>query len=248
MTLSAPEDPILRNRRRRSVRRWVLLGSLPVVLVALVLVVKLLGMYAFAYQAIGAHVAGDAGGTVRAAQQQEWLNLFDPYKAPYNTGVGLASADALPEARAKFEEALALVHGIEECAVRLNLSLTVERMGDAARDAGDAEGAGRLWVEALAVLIDAPEECRSESADQSSPDPDRSLGEEIDETSERLQDKQGSGRPDRDEAGDRQQDRPTPGQDQIDQLEDRLQQGEQERQENDRDGRDGGGSGTEKPW
>ena len=99
-------DDIIRSRRR--VRRWLLLGFSPVAIAGLVIVVKILSMYAFAHQAVTSHVSGDPARTVAAAEGQEPLNWFEPYLAPYNGGVGLASYDRLPEARAEFERALPL--------------------------------------------------------------------------------------------------------------------------------------------
>ncbi|MDO9352213.1 MAG: hypothetical protein Q7T55_00870, partial [Solirubrobacteraceae bacterium] len=74
------------NRRRRSIRRWVAIGTLPLTLVALFFVGKLLSMYAFAHQAISAYVVDDFAGSEASARGQEFLNWFEPYKAPFNVG------------------------------------------------------------------------------------------------------------------------------------------------------------------
>src|SRR5690606_9275239 len=112
---------IASNRRRRTVRRWVLIGTLPLTLAALLFVGKLLSMYAFAHQAVTSYVVADYAGAETAAEGQEFLNWFEPYKAPYNVGTALAGADQLDRARTKFEEALPLANGLEVCAVRVNL-------------------------------------------------------------------------------------------------------------------------------
>ncbi len=250
--MTAPRDPaaelIAVNRRRRAARRWILIGSVPVLLLALVLVVKLLGMVGFAHRSIVTHFAADPAGTIAAAQWLQPMNWFEPYKAPYNLGVGLAAAGELPEARAAFEEALSLASGLEVCAIRVNLALVVEWMGDAADAEGDAAGANALWSEALQIVADTPPECDSDEADEQSPDPSRHLGDELDEQEQRLQDKieqQQSGGGEGDgQGGGQGETEQGPSQSQLDDIEDRLQQGQQER-----DGLDGGGSGgAERPW
>ena len=77
------------NRRRLLVRRGIAWASLPLILVALLFVGKLVSLYAFAYQSITAYVAGDYTGSVSAAENLNPANWFEPYKAPFDQGVGL---------------------------------------------------------------------------------------------------------------------------------------------------------------
>ena len=98
------------------------------------------------------------GASIRAAYGQAPVNVFEPYKAPYNEGVGLASADRLTEARAKFEEALPLAWGVDACAVRVNLSLTIEALGDRAADDNKPADAQELYAAALKVTAEMPAE------------------------------------------------------------------------------------------
>src|SRR3954453_12747208 len=84
---------IAANRRRRRIRRWVIIGTLPLTLAALLFVGKLLSMYAFAHQAITSYVVDDYAGSKTAAERQEFLNWFEPYKAPYNVGTALAGSE-----------------------------------------------------------------------------------------------------------------------------------------------------------
>ncbi|WP_243228588.1 hypothetical protein [Microbacterium sp. CIAB417] len=251
MTEPTPADAaaalLAANRRRRSIRRWIAIGTLPLTLAAVLFAGKLLSMYAFAHQAITSHAVGDAEGTIRAGQGQEVLNWFEPYKAPFNVGVGLAASQQLPEARAKFEEALPLAHGLEVCGVRVNLALVIEQMGDAARDEGDGPGAAALYAEALTVTLETPEECGTPEADEQSSDPQRSMGDTLEQLEDRLQQKQQE-QPNGGE-GEQPQEQPEqeqPSEDQLGDLEERLDQGREERQDN-QDG-DGSGSGTDRPW
>src|SRR5690606_15290359 len=139
--VSVPTTLLGANRTRRRVRRILLVVSAPFLLLALALCGKLLSMYAFAHQSAAAYAAGDVAGTTQAARGQLVLSWFEPYKAPFNVGVGLADAGELRGARAAFEESLGLAHGLEQCVVRVNLAIVLERTGDAAMRAGDPTAA-----------------------------------------------------------------------------------------------------------
>ncbi len=234
------------NRRRRRIRRWVAIGTIPLTLVALLFVGKLLSIYAFAHQAITAYVVDDFAGSEASARGQGFLNWFEPYKAPFNIGTALGAADQLPQARAQLEEALDLATGLEVCGVRINLALVVERMGDAARADGDGAGAAELYGEALTITIETPEACRSKEAQLQSSDPQRDMADSLDGTADRLKQKQ------QEEQQQQQQPQPQPGEkeqpseDKLKGLQDKLEQGTQERDQ--QQGDDQGGSGTEKPW
>ncbi|EYT60736.1 hypothetical protein D514_0107245 [Microbacterium sp. UCD-TDU] len=246
MTMSNEAAALLRsNRRRRRIRRWVAIGTIPLTLAALLFVGKLLSMYAFAHQSITAYVVDDFAGSEASARGQEFLNWFEPYKAPFNVGTALGGAEQLPEARTQLEEALDLATGLEVCGVRINLALVVERMGDAARADGDGAGAAELYGEALTITIETPEACRSKQAQLQSPDPQRDMADSLDGTADRLKQKQ-------QEEEQQQQPQPQPGEkeqpseDKLKGLQDKLEQGTQERDQ--QQGDDQGGSGTEKPW
>jgi hypothetical protein len=233
------------NRRRRLARRVILIVAVPFVIATLGLCGKLLGMYAFAHQSSAAYAAGDYAGTAQAARGQLPLNWFEPYKAPFNLGVGLADAGDLAGARAAFETSLGLAHGLEQCAVRVNLAIVLERTGDAALRDGDAAAAAKAWQEALVVSQDAPEDCRSEAADDASPDPDRELGETMDEQQQRLREKLEDGTGQQNQPEQPEQDAPDPSD--LDGIQDQLEQGAQDRDEHDAGDGDGG-PGTDRPW
>lgn len=237
------------NRRRRSIRRWVAIGTLPLTLAALFFVGKLLSMYAFAHQSITAYVVDDFAGSEASARGQDFLNWFEPYKAPFNIGTALGAAEQLPEARAELERALDLATGLEVCGVRINLALVVERMGDAARAGGDGATAAELYGEALTITVETPEECRSEEAQQQSSDPQRDMSGTLDGTEDRLKKKQQE-----QEQQQQPQPQPQPGEeeqqpseDKLKDLQEKLEQGTQERDQQQQD--DGPGSSeTDKPW
>lgn len=233
------------NRRRRSIRRWIAICTLPLTLAALLCVGKILSMYAFAHQAISSYVVDDYAGSEASARGQEFLNWFEPYKAPFNVGTALAGSEELPGARVKLEEALELATGLEVCGVRINLALVIERMGDAARTGGDGAAAAAFYAEALTVTTDMPEECNSEEAQQQSSDPQRDMQESKEDLEGRLKQKQQE-QPPPEEQPQEEQPEPQPSEEKLEDLEEKLEQGTQERDQQQDD--DGGGSGTDKPW
>lgn len=242
------------NRRRRSIRRWVAIATLPLTLAAVLLVVKLLSMYAFAHTSISSFVSGAYAESESAARGQDVLNWFEPVRAPYNIGTALAGADELVAARSELERAVPLAQGLEVCPVLINLSLVVERQGDAAQADGDGAQAAELYGEALEITVETPEECRSDEAQQQSPQPDRDMSDTLDENQQRQQQKQQQSQqppeqPQQPEQGEGEQSE-TP-QNKLDDIEDRLNQGAQEREDQlgEGQGDDGdGGGGTDKPW
>lgn len=237
------------NRRRRSIRRWVAIGTLPLTLAALLLTGKLLSMYAFAHQSVSSFMTGGYAESEAAARGQDWLNWFEQVKAPYNIGTALAGADRLPEARAELERALPLAQGLEVCWVRINLSLVVERQGDAAQADGDAAAAAELYGEALQLTVETPEECRSDEAEDQSPDRNRDMSDTLDQNQQRQQEKQQQSQQDPDQSpqpDEGEQDQPSQGD--LDEIQKKMDEGAQER-EDQRDADDGGGGGgTDRPW
>ena len=233
------------NRRRRSIRRWVAIGTLPLTVAALLFVGKLLSMYAFAHQAITAYVIDDFAGSEASARGQDVANWFEPYKAPFNIGTALAGAEQLPQARTELERSLSLATGLEVCAVRINLALVIERMGDAARASGDGASATQLYGEALTITTETPEACHSEQAQQQSSDPQRDMSDTLDDAESRLKQKQQQ-QEKQEQQPSQEPDPQQPSEDKLKGLQDKLQQGTQERDQ--QQGDDPGGSGTEKPW
>lgn len=240
---SAAAALLASNRRRRRIRRWIAIGTLPLTLAALLFVGKILSMYAFAHQSITAYVADDYAGSEASARGQEFLNWFEPFKAPFNVGTALAGAEKLPDARAKLEESLDLATGLEVCTVRINLALVLERMGDAARAEGDGAGAAEFYGDALTITTEMPEECNSDEAQEQSSDPDRDMQQSREDLEDRLKQKQQNEQPPPEEE---QEQEPQPSDEKLEELEDKLEQGTQERDQ--QQGDDGGGSGTDKPW
>ncbi|WP_336644777.1 hypothetical protein [Microbacterium sp. USHLN186] len=244
---------LAQNRLRARIRRIVAIATLPLTLAALLFVGKVLSMYAFAHTSISAFVSVAYAESESAARGQDWLNWFQPFAAPYNIGTALGGAEQLADARAELERALPLAQGLEACPVLINLSLVVERQGDAAQADGDAASAAERYGEALQITVDTPEECRSEDAQDQSPDPNRDMTDTLDQNQQRQQQKQQQSQQDPDQSGQPQnpeqgEQPPTP-QDRLDDIEERLNQGAQEREDQLGGGDEGsGGGGTDRPW
>lgn len=229
--------------RRRTVRRWIALGTLPVTLVALLLVFKLVSMYAFAHQAISSYMTDNPAAAVQAAQGQRFLNWFEPYKAPFNEGVGLAAGGDLPGGQVKFEEALGMARGLEVCDIRVNLALVLEWQGDAATAAREPALASQFYAQALTVTVETPEECESPEAQDQTSDPQRDLGESLQDLESRLQEKQ---KPEQEQ---QEQPQEQPDQSQLEELQQKLEEGAREREQLQQGGdEEAPGGGTEKPW
>ena len=247
--MTEPTAVLRGNRRRRLVRRIAVIVATPILVFILLLGVKVLSMYAFAYQSAAAYAAGDYAGTVQAARGQQFLNFFEPYKAPFNVGVGLTGSGDLTGARASFEEALGLARGLEQCAVRVNLAIVIERIGDAAAAEGDRATARAAWEEALLVLQESPDGCLTPEADAVSPDPNQSMPDTVTEEERRLREKleEQSQQPQDPEDSEEPEQPETLDEEQLENIQEQLEEGIDERDEF-LDGDEGSGSGTDRPW
>lgn len=149
--------------RRR--RRLLLATALPAVLV-LLLAVKLVSLPVLTGSAAGAHESGDGGGVRSAGERLGVANLVERWRAPYIEGTGQAMAGDLEDGRADLERALGQTSSPEDdCTVRTNLVLTIERQSAAAGEAEDTEAEQRLAEEALALIEDGPKGCLDGSQD-----------------------------------------------------------------------------------
>ncbi|KAB1657303.1 hypothetical protein F8O01_08655 [Pseudoclavibacter chungangensis] len=220
------ERAALRRRRRAMV--W----GLPFSLVALLVAAKLISMVLVGQATVAKYEDADYEGALNSAQQQKILNVIEQWKAPYSTGTTYLQLGLNDEARAELESALPLAGGIDQCPVRSNLAIAIERQGDAMLDAGDSEGARDHWTQALAVLEQQPAEC-TESTSKAA----------MDESEQRIRAKLDPPPPDA-----AQEPEETPPPEQEDELEDQLEENQQDRQDLIDENSGSGGGGTDKPW
>ena len=185
LTVAGP----MRLQRRRTLLLW---SAIPVLL-ALLLAAKLLSAAWFSGQAGSGFARGDAPAVESAAVVLGVGNFLEPHKAPFAAGDALALRGDYAGARTAFEASLADAPPADECRVRANLALSIERLGDAGQDAAQDAGqnagsagsddAARLLEEALAVVGASPAGCFGAG----STDPE--AGENLDAAGQRLTEK-----------------------------------------------------------
>ncbi|MHC6594715.1 hypothetical protein [Arthrobacter sp. C152] len=142
-------------------RRRLLLWSVLPVLLVLCAAAKLLSVGILADRAAQAFAAGDPPAVGSAAAALGIANVLEPYKAPFAAGDAAVLAGDFGAARAAFEQALAGVPrgSGDECLVRINLVLVIERLGDDKLRAADPASAVALFQDAVAVLGESPAGC-----------------------------------------------------------------------------------------
>ncbi|MFF1879916.1 hypothetical protein ACFVVC_00425 [Pseudarthrobacter sp. NPDC058196] len=232
-------------------RRRLLLWSLLPVLLALCVAAKLLSLGVLADDASARYAAGDAAGVDAAAAGLSVANVVEPHKAPFAAGGAAVLRGDYGAARTDFEMALRTVPAAsgDECLIRVNLALVIERLGDERLQAGDPASAAVLYQAALATVRQAPQGC-------SSPDAAAGAGGRLGDATERLEGKLNSAMqapgqtpaPSTEPA-------PAPSaearQSQLDQLQDSSRQAQRERnsgREREQYLDDTSGTPPERPW
>lgn len=156
----------------------------------LCLAAKLLSVGVLADAASRSFAAGDSGAVAEAAAGLRTANFIEPHKAPFAAGDGLFLAGDFAAARQRFEEALSLAGTADECVIRVNLVLTIERLGDAESQAENPTAAGRLFAEGLAVVEGAPDGCFDASPESGGASGgETTAGEKLEQAGDRLQQK-----------------------------------------------------------
>jgi hypothetical protein len=115
-------------------RRHTVLVAIVTILccVAAVLTGKLVSMSILATMAVGAYDDTAYAHSAELAKLTQFANFFEPYKSQFNQGTAQAAAGSLTAARASLEDALELAPVSSQCDVRRNLTLVLEKMGEAA--------------------------------------------------------------------------------------------------------------------
>lgn len=217
----------LRRRRRR-----LILGSAPVVALLVLLALRLLSLNVVHDQTRAAYDAGDRQATLRSAARQGWLNVVESFRAPFATGDAHLLGGHFDLARPWFEQAFELVPkgGIDECKVRVNLGLTYEALGDAAKARERTLEWKQFYDKGIAITKDRPPLCDAPEGSDT--------GRQLQQAEQRMEQKNG-GQPGDDsqpsgpqpsdpQAPPRPQPSPDPGQTPSQQDQERLQ--EQQRQ------------------
>jgi tetratricopeptide (TPR) repeat protein len=219
-----PETPQARAARLR-MRKRLALWSLPFVLALALVSAKLLTMVAFGDEAIRAYVSGNVTGTENAGERLEFVNLIEPHKAPFARGDARVLAGDYDGARQAFEEALGLAprDSRESCQIRVNLALSLEKLGQAAQTAGKADLAKQYFDRVQQVVNDAPPGCFEGDAQDKE-------GQQLRDAQQRAQE-QNQQQDQQDQQSQNQQQQPS--QDKQQQLDDKTRDNLNQRQQGD---------------
>lgn len=189
----APEAPKERSRpervrmpltpRRRRRRRRLLLGSLPVVVLLVLVAARLVSLNLVHAQTLAAYEAGDKEATLTWGERQGWVNVVEQFRSPFAIGDSYVLEGQFEQARPWFEQAFDQVPkgGIDECKVRVNLGLTYEALGDAAKARERTEEWKQFYDKGLAMTSQRPPFCDTPEGGDT--------GEALQQTQERIEEK-----------------------------------------------------------
>ena len=247
-----------RQRRRR---RRLLLGSLPVVVLLVLTSLRLLTLNLVAGQALAAYEAGNRAGTEQWGERQGWVNIVEPFRSPFAIGDSHVLTGSYAQARPWFEQALdaAPKGGIDECKVRVNLGLTYEALGDAAKAKERTTEWKQFYEKGIQTTSQRPKLCDAPEGQQT--------GDALQQAQQRMERKNADSQsppdqPPQDQPGNTPDPQPTPqpqptpdpqntpSQERQDLLQEQRRQNTVERnQQLQQDGQDGrGSSGADAPY
>ncbi|MEP6648480.1 MAG: hypothetical protein ABJA74_01005 [Lapillicoccus sp.] len=221
-----PETPEARTARLR-LRKRLVLWSLSFVIALALVATKLLTMVALGDEAVRAYTAGNVTGTEGAGNRLGFLNLIEPHKAPFARGDARVLAGDYDGARAAFEESLSLAppDSRESCQIRVNLALSLEKLGQAAQTAGRADQAKQYFDRVQQVVRDAPSGCFEGDAQDKE-------GQQLRDAQQRAQD-QTQQQQDQQNQQNQAQQQNQPSEDKQQQLDDKTKDNLNQRQQGD---------------
>ena len=259
-TEKGPRPPMTAQQRRR--RRRLLLGSLPVVVLLVLGALRLLSLNLVAAQTIEAYEAGDRAATQEWGERQGWVNIVEQFRSPFAIGDAHVLTGSFEQARPWFEQALEQgpKGGIDECKVRVNLGLTYEALGDAAKAKERTAEWKQFYDKGIETTSQRPPLCDAPEGEQS--------GEQLQQAQERMEEKNAEPQPEGEtppeQPGDTPGEQPTPqpqptpdadntpSQEQQEFLQEQQRQNTIERNqqlgEDDQEGSGGDGPSYPKPW
>jgi hypothetical protein len=232
-----PETPEAQAARRR-LRKRLVVWSLPFVVLLALVATKLLTMVALGDEALRSYSAGNVTGTEDAAGRLGFLNLIEAHKAPFARGDARVLAGDYDGARAAFEESLALAprDSRESCEIRVNLALSLEKLGQAAQNAGNAAQSKQYFDRVQQVVNDAPPGCFQGDAQDEEGQQLRDAQQRAQDQSQQQQDQQQQGQ------------QPQPGEDKQQQLDDKTKDNLSQRQQGDEQNGAVTKPPVDKPW
>ena len=183
-----PQERVAPVRNRGACRRRLLWAVLPSAVVLLASA-KMLSLGPLGAAAEEAFSGKDVPALAAAADWLGAINLVEPYKADFARGDAQALSGDYAAARASFESALRAAPESDACRIRVNLVLSIEKLGDARKEGGDGPAASVLYQEGLEVIAHAPGGCFEAGAQGNA----HGEGGRLAEARERLGSKAGQG-------------------------------------------------------
>ena len=201
------------NRRRKTVRKWMLVAIIPVALAVVLYGVKVISMDQFASNAASSYADGDMTTAQQNAGRLKFANWFEPWKAFFNNGTTLLALGSYDLATPDLKKAVELFEEDKDledkevketsCLIRGNLAISYEGLGDNLVTDKKFDEAQEAYDSAKKVL----ENCDDESSQ---------------ETKERLDGKGDTTEPPQE---------PEPTDEEIEDIQDQLDSNNEERQD-----------------
>jgi tetratricopeptide (TPR) repeat protein len=174
------------------------------VAVLLVLVaVRLLTLNLVHDRTLASYTSGDPDGAMTWAQRQGWVNVVEQFRAPFAVGDAHVLSGHYELARPWFEQAFELVPkgGIDDCKVRVNLGLTYEALGDAAKARERPDEWKQFYDKGIRITKERPPLCDAPEGGRT--------GDQLEQAQQRMEQKNADAPPDQGQ-GDQQPPQPGP--------------------------------------
>lgn len=148
-----------------TLRRKLLVYSLPVVLVVLLLAAKLISTVIAGNAAVSNFADSDVTALSDDVGTLRTLNIIEPAKAHFAAGVLAALEKRFDDADREFSRALAGTEHAQSCPARVNLALVRESLGDNAAAGFQPRQAVEHYLAAKQVVEQAPQGCFAGNTD-----------------------------------------------------------------------------------
>jgi len=173
--------PLPAHLRRR--RRRLLLASAPVVVLLVLVATRLVSLNLVHAQTLAAYEAGDKPRTLTWGERQGWVNVVEQFRSPFAIGDAHVLSGHFELARPWFERAFEQVPkgGIDDCKVRVNLGLTYEALGDAAKARERTDEWKQYYDKGITITKERPPLCDAPEGGQT--------GEQLQQAQQRMEEK-----------------------------------------------------------
>lgn len=187
MTIRSFEEE---NKRRKTLRLVFSLVSVPFFIIILLFGAKVLTMTINATESVNSFEEEEFTASILAANKQKENNFLQPWLAYYNSGTASTGEGNYERGISDLDKALELVgDSVNQCQIRANLSIAYEKYGDEFTAVENTIDAEAQYALALEAIEQAPSDCFPPNSGSS----ESEEGESLENTGERVEDKQGGG-------------------------------------------------------